>query len=135
MKKVIIILGILLVVALLGWFIYSRVTTKITFNADKVSSVNITGFGSIGLDTDDKSKVKKVIDYLNSMSYYKNSKRELHNSSADASISMSDKDGKVIEQIDFFGDLAEYKGNQYKVVFFMSYNGLEKLCNRLNENK
>ncbi len=134
MKKLIAILGVFLIVALLGWFIYSKVTIKIPFNSDNFYSMRIIGFGSIGLDTEDKSKINKVIGHLNSVRYYKNSNREMHNQSPDASIFLNDKDGKIIERIDFYGDFAEYKGNQYKVVSLMFYDRLEKLCKKLNGN-
>lgn len=132
MKKFIITVCVTLIIILLVWVVVTRVTTRITFNSNDFYTISINGFGSIGLNTEDKTKIHKIIGYLNSISYYKVSEREIHNESPDTSILTSDKEGKIVDQIAFYGNLVEYKGNQYRAIPFMHYSRLEKLCNKLN---
>jgi len=46
------------------------------------------------------------------MRYYKNKTQKIYNQSPDVSLIMYNKDGNIIDRLEFYGDLAEYKGIQ-----------------------
>ncbi|AEY65577.1 hypothetical protein [Clostridium sp. BNL1100] len=81
----------------------------------------------------DKEKISKVIKYFDLIKYYKNEKHEIHNETPDTSVTLLGRDEKTIDKIEFYGDLAEYKGEQYKLIIHDAhkfYEGIESLCTR-----
>jgi len=133
-KKIITILCIIILLCVTTYYIYKKTTVNIKLETESISHIKITGFGSISLDTDDKTKINTILEYLRSMKCYKNKKHKVHNNSPDINLIMYDENGTIIDRLEIYGDLAEYKGNQYKV-FFMSYSNFEKLCKKLNDIK
>lgn len=132
MKRLLRMICTVIVIALL-LLVYKKATTKIILNSSNFQKTYIAGFGSIGMNTEDKKKIETVVKYLGSVTYYKVDKRKVHNESPDVSIYMYSDNEKVAEEMEFYGNLLEYKGTQYKVIPFMNYNKLEKLCKKLNE--
>ncbi|MFZ5988497.1 MAG: hypothetical protein ACOYWZ_15420 [Bacillota bacterium] len=129
MKIKITIICILLSIGAIMVCLYKTKIENIKFNADEIYRVNIIGCGSIGLNTDDKVKITQVVKYFNSIVYYKKSKPQTHNNSPEAKVVFFDKNDKILDKIEFYGDLVEYHNSQYRVILFMDYDKLENLCN------
>lgn len=133
MKIVLCVLLVLVTILAIGFLVLNMRTVNIELNQSNIERINIIGFGSITLDTKDKTNISNSIKYFNSISYLRKFKRQNHNNTPDASLTLYDKDGKEIDKIEFYGDLVEYNGEQYKVFPFMNYDKLEKFCNSICE--
>jgi hypothetical protein len=84
--------------------------------------------------TDDKVKVKQIIKNIENIRYYKRTNLKIFNSSPDCYISLFNNDGKVIEEIEYYGYVAVNKNEKFAVLPFTYYR-LEKLCGRINNEK
>ncbi len=133
MKIVLCVLLVLVTILAIGFLVLNMRTVNIELNQSNIERINIIGFGSITLDTKDKTNISNSIKYFNSISYLRKFKRQNHNNTPDASLTLYDKDGKEIDKIEFYGDLVEHNGEQYKVFPFMNYDKLEKFCNSICE--
>ncbi len=96
-------------------FTSSQKAIYIKLDLRNTNTININGFGSIDLNIKDKEKISKVIKYFDLIKYYRNEKHQIHNETPDTSITLIGKDEKVIDKIKFYGDLAEYKREQYRL--------------------
>lgn len=137
MKVKIIVVGIICVLILSVFYLFSfrEKAIYIELNLSNTNTIDINGFGSIDFNTKDKEKISKVIKYFDLIKYYRNEKLQIHNETPDTSITMLGKDEKVIDKIEFYGDLAEYKGEQYRLKIHnvhKFYEGIENLCTSIN---
>lgn len=132
---VLVIACVLILSSVFYYFSFREKEINIELNLNNVYGINISGFGSIDLNTKDEEKISKVIKYFNLIEYYKNKKYETHNETPDTSITLLGKDEKVINTIEFYGDLAEYKGEQYKLIthdVHKFYEDIKNLCTGIN---
>lgn len=117
-------------------FCFFQCTFKLTFRTDyeQVYAIEVQVPGVKGIYTEDSDKIKQVIGDIEDIRYYKLGNLKTYNTSPDCYVSLFDKNGKVIEEIEYYGYIAVYNKEKYGVLPF-TYNRLEKLCNRLNEKQ
>jgi hypothetical protein len=139
LKIIVLVVACVLILSFLFYyFSFREKAINIELDSDNVYGINISGFGSIDLNTNDKGKISKVIKYINLMKCYKNEKYETHNETPDTSVTLLGKDKKIINKIEFYGDLAEYNGEQYKLItqdIHTFYKDIENLCTGINEKQ
>ncbi len=136
MKKFLLLFCIFLIVLLILWIVYTSITAKIVLNINNANiiAVSIETAGSDGLYTKENSEILEVIKHLNSICYYKSSNLKIYNTTPDARVTFLDKDGKIIDQIKFYGYVAVYKDKKYGMLPF-TYSRIEKLCKKLNKQQ
>ena len=137
MKKFLIILIILIAVVILVLgkrYIDNKNTVKIEFNSEKYSGISAAGLG-ISLYTTDAKEVTEVVNFLNSITYYKQSKIRTTNNSPDTFIALLNKDMKTSDVIEFYGDLAKCKNKQYKILTPNFYDKLGKVNDSIMKNR
>lgn len=108
-------------------------THKLTVTSDNIYEIRMNGFG--GIDTQDKNKINKIVKYLNKFRYLKKESDDIHNEGPDISMVMINKEGIIIDRVEFFGNIVRYKDNDYKIFPAMNYNSFERFNNRLDEKK
>lgn len=137
MKKLIITLCILTIIIVLLLVAYNLFIVKIKLETDvlDVKSIEVHTPGvKKDIYTKDENEILQVIKAIEGIRYYKGKDFVIYSETPDAYIALFDKDGKVIEEIEYFGDVAVHKKNMYRMIPF-TYLRLEKLCNMMNKSK
>lgn len=134
MKKLILMVGFAVIAIVIGisiWIVNGKGSNKIKFDEgldkDRIARVQIHTPGVKELNTEDKSKIFKIISKLNTVTFSKRANLQLANEGTDAWIAMFDKNGSVIGKLQFYGDVAVYKGERYKIATSI-YDTLESMC-------
>lgn len=131
--KLYVLIGIILSISL----VYMKLTVSILFNISNtdVAAIEIHTPGvKKDIYTEDKNKITEIVKQLNTTRYCRMSSSEELNNSADAYISIFNKDGKVIDEIEYYGDVVVYNSNRYGLLPF-TYAKLENLCNKYSTQK
>ncbi|NLI58317.1 MAG: hypothetical protein GX387_07335 [Clostridium sp.] len=144
MKKLIFFLTLILIYITVRYINIMNTTTRITVdpsNVEKISinmfGIGINGFYEPSLYTEDKDKIIKVVEFFNYAMRFKENRREYipTNKTPIGGITMRDKNGKVIYDIDFYGDVGLYEKKQYMHNYFSIYVMLPRLIEQLDENQ
>jgi len=129
MKKLMITIGVILVI-LISWIAYN--STKIRLyeglDVESIAEIHISNIGT-RLDTNDKSKILKITNYLKNLKLSKRTDTKVPNESRDTSIELEDKNGKVISRIELYGYvLIIHPDEEYYTTPTSMYSDLEKMC-------
>ena len=136
MKKfMIMFFTMLAVISVIVWFVYTSFTFRIILD-ERILNATIVAVHTVGVERDiytkDKYKISEVINHLNSIRYYKSDDLKIYSSSPDAYVVFYDNDGNVIDEIKYHGYAAIHNNNKYGILPF-TYRGIEKLCDKLND--
>ncbi len=137
MKKLILIISVIIFTLIIILCIcFFKYTFKLNYriNYEQVYAIEVHVPGVKGIYTEDTDKIKQIIKNIENIRYYKRTNLKIFNSSPDCYISLFDSDGKIIEEIEYYGDVAVYKNEKFAILP-ITYYRLEKLCNSINDEK
>ena len=130
-KPIIIIFIIIFVIIIL----VCSLTTQIKLDySENVYSIEVHVPGVRSIRTKDKDIINESINRLNKIRYLKYSIFKYYNASPDGTITLYDKNNKVLETIDLYGYIAVYGDKRYTVLPF-TYVKLENLCREFNKKQ
>lgn len=139
MKKLILLVPVIMVISLII-FLVKEVTSVSYLNIsyDRAEGVRIMVHTydknykeiDVGYTTNDVTQIKAIIEYVNTIPF-KNSYSGRGGQTPDAWIQILDDKGKIIDDLDFYGDLLLYDGEFYKIDMKV-YKQIKELCDKLS---
>lgn len=81
--------------------------------------------------TGDVNKVKKIIEYVNTIQLENAKKSKIGSRTPDAWIDLLDVRGEMVDSLDFHGDLLWYDGELWRIDMTV-YNQIKEMCDELS---